>query len=106
MLKKQYVKSRNVCKVTFEVPKEELPEGVDARSVHIVGDFNDWDPTATPMKQLKNGTFKITLELQPGCEYHFRYYLDEEFWINEWHADSYAANPFGAENCVVVTPTK
>ncbi len=106
MLKKQYVKSRKVSKVTFEIPKDELPEGVDARTLHLVGDFNDWDQEATPMKKLKDGTFKITIELTPGCEYHFRYLLDGEFWINEWHADDYASNPFGADNCVVITPSE
>ncbi len=106
MLKKQYVKSRQLSKITFEIPQEELPEGVDAQTVHLVGDFNDWDPIATPMKKRKNGGFKITLELEPGCEYHFRYLLDGEFWCNEWHADGYASNSFGADNCIVITPSE
>jgi hypothetical protein len=40
MLKKRYIKSRNVWKVTFELPEAELPEGIEAESVHLVGEFN------------------------------------------------------------------
>ena len=53
MLKKRYIKSRKVCKVTFELSQAELPEGVDADSVHLVGEFNEWDETARPMKRRK-----------------------------------------------------
>ena len=105
MIKKQYVKSRQVSKITFEIPQEELPEWVDVQTVHLVGDFNYLDTAATPMKKLKNGTFKVTLDLEPGCEFHFRYLLDSEFWCNEWHADGYAPSGFGADNCIVTTPT-
>lgn len=37
MLKKQYIKSRKVVKVTFEVPEAELPEA-KVESVHLVGE--------------------------------------------------------------------
>ena len=36
MLKKQHLKSRPVCKVTFTLPKD-----VDADSACLVGEFND-----------------------------------------------------------------
>lgn len=59
MLKKQYVKSRNVTKITFELLKTELPEGVAVESVYLVGEFNDWEATATPMKRNKKGEIFI-----------------------------------------------
>ena len=101
MLKKQFIKSRKVAKVTFEVPKSEYPEGLAAKSFHLVGDFNDWDAAATPMKRAKGGIFKTTLELEPGREYQFRYLVDGEHWCNEWHADAYAPGEFGEDNCIV-----
>ena len=105
MLKKRYIKSRKVWKVTFELPKAELPEGVEAESVHLVGEFNDWDTTATPMTLGKGGVFRIMLELEPGREYQFRYLVNGEHWCNDWHADAYVTGDFGEDNCVVVTPT-
>ena len=73
MYKKQYIKSRQVSKVTFELPNDEAPEGIDIQNAHLVGEFNNWDPTATPMKYLKKGAFQSILELEPGREYQFRY---------------------------------
>lgn len=29
MLKKRYIKSRDVCQVAFELPAAELPEGIE-----------------------------------------------------------------------------
>ncbi|MEW6602530.1 MAG: hypothetical protein AB1499_16275 [Nitrospirota bacterium] len=49
-LKKQYHKTKNVCKVTFTLPKE---AAADAKSVTIVGDFNKWNITENKMKKLK-----------------------------------------------------
>jgi len=67
-LKKQYLKTRPVCKVTFSFPKE----GVGSTStVHLVGDFNNWSETSTPMKRLKNGAFTATLTLERNREYQF-----------------------------------
>ena len=59
-LKKQYLKSRPVCKVTFRLGKE---AALEARQVHLVGDFNDWQTDETPMKRLKNGEFSVTVDL-------------------------------------------
>ena len=97
---KQYLKSKPVCKVTFRVPAEAAK---DANSVHIVGDFNSWDIYAIPLQKLRDGTFKVTLELEPNHEYQFRYLINENTWENDWNADKYVPTPFGnSENSVVV----
>jgi hypothetical protein len=106
MLKKRYIKSRNVAKVTFELPKTELPEGIEAESVHLVGEFNDWNTTATPMPLRRGGVFRVMLELEPGREYQFRYLVNGEHWCNDWHADGYVPSRSGEDNCVVVTPAQ
>jgi len=51
-IKKQFLKSKPVCKVTFSIQAE------NAENVAVVGSFNDWSETATPLKKLKNGTSK------------------------------------------------
>lgn len=98
-IRKQYLKSKSLCKVTFRLPKEAAP---DAKSVVIVGDFNNWDKEATPMKRLKNGDFTVTLELETGREYRFKYLIDGHRWENDWHADRYEKNIYGTEDSVVV----
>jgi 1,4-alpha-glucan branching enzyme len=73
-----------------------------AETVHVVGDFNNWNYQANPMKKLKNGTFSLTLDLDQGKEYQFRYLIDMENWENDWNADRYAPSPYSdSENSVV-----
>ncbi|HWH71261.1 MAG TPA: isoamylase early set domain-containing protein [Candidatus Sulfotelmatobacter sp.] len=41
-----------------------------ARSVSLVGDFNQWNPTAHPMEQMPDGAWFLRVELKHG---HHRY---------------------------------
>jgi hypothetical protein len=47
------------------------------------------------MKKMKNGSFTITLDLEPGREYQFRYLIDDVVWENDWNADKYTKSPYG-----------
>ncbi len=98
-IKKEYLKSSPLCRVTFTLPKEATAE---AQGVALVGDFNNWDREATPMKRLKDGSFSITLDLQRDREYRFRYLIDGNRWENDWHADRYEKNRYGDDDSVVV----
>lgn len=98
MLKKRYLKSRNTVQVTFYTA-----EAINAESVCLVGDFNDWDESATPMRPLKDGRFKAMLELAPASEFEFRYLVNSEEWHNDWEADRYNPNLHGSDNGVVIT---
>ena len=103
MLKKRYIKTRKVCKVTFIVPKKELPDDVEVKTIHLVGDFNQWDETATEMVQNSKGEYRFELDLKPDSEYQYRYLINGETWYNDWAADLYYANRRGGDNCVVLT---
>ena len=98
MLKKQYLKSKAVCKVTFYTPEE-----IEAEEVTLVGDFNEWDEEATPMKKMKDGRFKVVLPLEKDNEFQFRYLVNGAEWHNDWEADKYVPNPFLGDNSVVTT---
>ena len=99
MLKKQQLKSKSVCKVSFT-----LPEAIKAETAYLVGDFNNWDEKTTLMKKpKKNGQFTVTLDLEKGREYQFRYLVNGTEWHNDWHADKYVPNPFSGDNSVVIT---
>ena len=94
-IKKQYLKSKPVCKVTFSVPATE------ANEVAVVGEFNQWDIAATQLKKLKNGTFKTTVDLPSDNSFEFRYVVDGTY-INDEQADGYAWNDYAAaENGVL-----
>jgi 1,4-alpha-glucan branching enzyme len=97
MLKKQNGKSKAV-KVTFSLPKD-----VQAETACLVGDFNNWDEKATPMKKDGEGAFSTTISLDKGREYQFRYLVNGSEWHNDWQADKYIQNTFGGDNSVVTT---
>jgi len=99
-IKKQYLKSKPVCKVTFRLPREAAQF---AKTVHLVGEFNNWSYYANRMKGLKNGAFTATLDLELNREYQFRYLIDGKNWENDWHADKYVPTIYkNSENSVVI----
>lgn len=97
---KKFLKSKPVCKVTFKLTPEEAKR---AKKVQLVGEFNDWDKTSSPMKKLKNGAFTQTVDLPAGKEYRFRYLLDDEQWENDWAADRYIPSPLSYDDDSVIS---
>ncbi|MCB8942456.1 MAG: isoamylase early set domain-containing protein [Ardenticatenaceae bacterium] len=96
MLIKNYTKTGTTCRVTFKLPAE-----VAAETAVLCGEFNDWNPETNPMKKLKDGSFSLTLSLDVGQQYRFRYLLDGTRWENDWEADAYLPNEHGTEDSVV-----
>lgn len=100
MIKKQFLKSKPVCKVTFNLGAD---AATDVEKVELVGDFSQWLEAPIQMKKLKNGTFRTTVDLESGKTYEFRYLLDGKKWENDWEADAYAPNQITLdENSVVI----
>jgi len=97
-LEKKYLKQGAVCSVTFVLPKDAATE---ASSVCILGDFNNWSPDAHPLTKREEGDFVVTLELESGRAYRFRYVIDGWKFENDWFADRYEPNPYGGEDSVV-----
>lgn len=94
-IKKQFIKTKPVCKVTFSV------EAKEANVATVVGDFNNWNPAEGELSKLKNGTFKGVFELNKDASYEFKYVIDGAY-VNDGEADSYVFNEFaGTENGVV-----
>ena len=99
-LSKQFLKSKPVCKVTFSLEAENAN---GAKTVAVLGEFNDWDSSATPLKKQKDGSFKGTVELDAGKEFQFRYLVDGETWLNDVQADKFVASGISSDqNSVLV----
>ena len=47
----------------------------EAKEVFLIGDFNDWHPTAHPMKRQPDGAWQIHLPLNHG-HHHYRFLVD------------------------------
>lgn len=56
---------------------------LSASSVALVGDFNGWDPTATPLARAPgDGIWAVTLPLPPG-RYHYSFVVDGTHWARD-----------------------
>ena len=98
-IRKQFLKTRPVCKVTFKIPDAIGNGATDAK---VVGEFNDWSTSATPMKRQKNGIFSVTIDLETGRSYQFRYLLGQSHWTNDPEADDDLPTPFGESRNSVI----
>lgn len=99
-IRKQFLKSKPVCKVSFKLNKDQVH---NAAKVNVVGDFNNWSETSDELKPLKDGTYSHTLELETGREYQFRYLIDGGKWINDEEADKYVATGLGDSHNAVIS---
>jgi 1,4-alpha-glucan branching enzyme len=97
MITKETAKKKGLVRVTFE-----LSSTLWAERVNLVGEFNDWDTTATPMTRTRSdANWKARVELEEGKRYRFRYLVDGKEWLNDWHADDHVENPFGSYDSIV-----
>nr|WP_203544527.1 isoamylase early set domain-containing protein [Desulfovibrio sp. JC022] len=93
------MKTKPVCKVKFDVEKDQVENG---EAIYLVGDFNGWDQNSIPMKKLKSGKYTVTVDLETGRDYQFRYLAGGSVWFNDTSPDRTETTPYGdSENSVV-----
>ena len=93
------IKSRGAkgkADVTFTVDPR-----VGAQAAAVCGEWNNWSADADVMHRDAEGGFSVTVDLDAGRAYRFRYLLDGQRWDNDWAADAYVLNDFGGDDSVV-----
>jgi len=71
-----------------------------AASVAVVGDFNDWNVSATPLLHADgDGVWWVTVPLAPG-RYRYSFVVDGKTWVSDPEAPG-APDEFGRPNSVV-----
>ncbi|HOY68729.1 MAG TPA: isoamylase early set domain-containing protein [Candidatus Ozemobacteraceae bacterium] len=70
-----------------------------ATSVSVVGDFNDWNKDANPMKG-ENGVWKCSLALKPG-RHEYKFVINQTDWISDPKAKETVADKYGGTSSVV-----
>jgi hypothetical protein len=88
--------ARGRASVTFT-----LDPRVGADRAAVCGDWNGWSGDTDVMRREGDGGFSLAIELEPGRAYRFRYLLDGYRWENDWAADAYVPNEFGADDSLV-----
>jgi chromosome partitioning protein len=109
---------------TTETPQEQKPLDIDAKladfygvsqiedailfttlypradTVQIAGDFNNWQPTETPMEKVAdNGAWQLKLKL-PAGKYRYRLVVDGQ-WQQDPYNEMTEMNPYGDYNSVL-----
>jgi hypothetical protein len=75
----------------------------NAKSVEVMGAFNDWDASRSPMVRQKDGTWTITLRVLPGS-YEYQFLVDGKTRMTDPAAPA-TDSEFGEANSVLtVTP--
>ncbi len=74
-------------------------EDADAKKVSIVGNFNDWNKDANPMK-LENGIWKCTLKLKPG-KHEYQFVVNDTDWIVDPKSGTSVKNKYEGMNSVI-----
>jgi 1,4-alpha-glucan branching enzyme len=65
-----------------------LPATDPAGAVSVVGDFNDWDPHAHPLRKRANGTRSAVVTIPAGATLHFRYLAEGGIWFDDEAAET------------------
>ena len=84
--------SDTFVKFTFVAPS--------AKHVVLVGDFNDWDTSKTPMAQ-SGGTWSVVVPMAAG-RYQYSFVVDGKSWSSDPNAPSAPDDGFGHTNSVKI----
>ena len=71
----------------------------NARSVSVIGDFNQWNPQVNRMTKAKDGSFRARMKLPPG-EFQYKFVVDG-MWFSDPAAQAQVINQHGSLNSVI-----
>lgn len=74
-------------------------------AVTLVGDFNDWDPRATPLRPASDGLWTVTLPLRPG-RYRYTFIVDGTRWRRDPAAPRALEDDFGTPTSVITVASR
>lgn len=69
-------------------------------AVALVGDFNDWDPHATPLRLSADSLWSVVVPLRPG-RYHYTFIVDGSRWRRDPSAPRALEDDFGTPTSVI-----
>ena len=82
MIKTTRPDRNDVVRVTFVLPAGEPPGAVS-----VVGDLNDWNPFAHPLRRRGNGTRSTAVSVLAKSTLRFRYLAEGGLWFDDDAAD-------------------
>lgn len=78
---------KNVKNVKLTIPAHLVH---NATSAQALGDFNNWTPSDfSKMTLQEDGSLAVTLSLEAGKSYQYRFFLNDGRWLNDPSAQGY-----------------
>jgi hypothetical protein len=78
MVKTSKPQRDGMVRITFALPVKE-----PAAAVSVVGDFNDWNPFAHPLRVRSNRTRSVSVTVPSGSRLRFRYLAEGGHWFDD-----------------------
>lgn len=78
-----------------------VPAVVDATFADLVAEFVTWVPL--PMDRRPDGSFVVTVRLEAGQRWRYRFLVDGDRWVNDWNAPDYVLDDDGCGMSVLDT---
>jgi len=78
MVQTSKLRRDGMVRVTFT-----LPAGDPSGAVSVVGDFNDWDPFAHPLRGRANRPRSASVTVPVGSTLRFRYLAEGGRWFDD-----------------------
>ena len=79
--------------VTFNIDMS-VVASVSENGVHLAGSFQGWEPAGTPMMDNGDGTWSVTVEMEPGT-YEFKFINSNDWDGNEENMEGTGCNAGG-----------
>jgi hypothetical protein len=88
------------------VPVQFVYDNADARSVHLVGDFNGWGREAAPMSKVEGSSaWTVVLPLAPG-RHLYAFVVNDTQWVADPRAPRSPDRDFGKPESVVMVEVR
>ncbi len=65
-------------RVTFSMPAKACGD-----CLYLVGWFNEWDESVYRMERTEDDNWSVTLELERGCTYQYRFRTGNGQWLDD-----------------------
>ncbi len=74
----------------------------EASGVSVIGDFNNWDPAASPLRQENgSGTWTVIVPL-PAGRHEYAFLVDGEYWLPDPAAPRTTKDDFDRMNSIML----
>lgn len=83
------------------VPTQFVFESAEAKSVSVVGEFNDWEVDELPMTRVRDGVWTTTVSLAPG-RHVYAFVVDGTLLVADPRAPKSGDADYGREGSVVM----